>query len=307
MAGTPVSIIHSAHSVVSSTVWRRPCTLMALLLAALVVAGCSPTAMLNALAESDTSRSATDIAYGRDPRQRRDVYVPAKQGAPYPVVLFFYGGSWNSGARADYRFVGEALASRGVLAIIADYRLYPQVRYPEFLDDCAQAAAWTFTNVRAQGGDSARIYVAGHSSGAYNAAMLALDPRWLAKAGASPKAFAGFIGLAGPYDFLPIGNLDVRPVFFHPDSPPDSQPMLYAGPGSRRSFLAAPESDDIVDPERNTHQLADKLAANGVAVTYNSYPRVSHVTLIGAMGRPLRWLAPVLDDIDAFIGADKAP
>ena len=278
-----------------------------MLLATLVLAGCSPAGVLNALAEPDASRSVTGIAFGSDPRQQLDVYVPARQGGPYPVVLFFYGGSWNSGARADYRFVGEALASRGVLAIIADYRLYPQVRYPEFLDDGAQAAAWTIANVRSRGGDPGRIYVMGHSSGAYNAAMLALDPRWLAKAGASTRAFAGFIGLAGPYDFLPIGNPDVMPVFFHPDSPPDSQPILYAGPGSPRSFLAAPQSDDLVDPERNTHQLAAKLAANGVQVTYKSYPRVGHVTLIGAMGRPLRWLAPVLDDIDEFIRSDGKP
>lgn len=260
--------------------------------------------MLNALAESDASRPATGIAYGSDPRQQLDVYVPAQQGAPYPVVLFFYGGTWNSGARADYRFVGEALASRGVLAIIPDYRLYPQVRYPEFLDDCALAAVWTIANVRVHGGDPARIYVAGHSSGAYNAAMLALDPRWLAKAGVSTNVFAGFIGLAGPYDFLPIENRDARPVFFYPDTPPDSQPILYAGRGSPRSFLAAPQSDDIVDPERNTHQLANKLAANGVAITYKSYRGVGHVTLIGAMGRPLRWLAPVLHDIDEFIQSD---
>jgi len=168
----------------------------------------------------------------------------------------------------------------------------------------ALAAAWTLANVRARGGDPERIYVAGHSSGAYNAAMLALDPRWLAKAGVSTKAFAGLIGLAGPYDFLPVQNPDARPVFFYPDSPPDSQPILHAGRGSPRSFLAAPQNDDIVNPERNTHQLAAKLAANGVAVTYKSYPRVSHVTLIGAMGRPLRWLAPVLDDIDEFIRSD---
>jgi acetyl esterase/lipase len=223
------------------------------------------------------------------------------------VVLFFFGGSWNSGARADYRFVGEALASRGVLAVIADYRLYPQVRYPEFLDDSAQAAAWTMANAAAHGGDPRRIYVMGHSAGAYNAAMLAFDPRWLAKVGASNGMLAGFIGLAGPYDFLPIENRDVRPVFSYPDSPPDSQPILYANPGSPRSFLAAPQSDDLVDPERNTHRLARQLAANGVAVTYKSYPGVGHVTLIAAMARPLRWLAPVLDDIDEFIRSDGKP
>jgi acetyl esterase/lipase len=281
--------------------------LLALLMAALAVAGCSPVGALNALAEPDASRRVTGIAYGSDPRQRLDVYVPAKRTGPYPVVLFFFGGSWNSGARADYGFVGEALASRGVLTVIADYRLFPQVRYPEFLEDSAQAAAWIGAQVQTYGGDRGRIYVMGHSAGAYNAAMLALDPRWLAKAGASATMFAGFIGLAGPYDFLPIENREVRPVFFYPDSPPDSQPILYANPGSPRSFLAAPGSDDLVDPERSTHQLARKLAANGVAVTYRSYPNVGHVTLIGAMSRPLRWLAPVLDDIDEFIRSDGKP
>ena len=277
---------------------------LAALIAAMLVAACSPVTVLNALAESNASVSVTGIAYGTDPRQKLDIYVPAKQQGPFPVVLFFFGGSWNSGDRADYRFVGEALASRGILAVIADYRLYPQVRYPEFLDDSAHAAAWVLANAPAHGGDPRRIYVMGHSAGAYNAAMLALDPRWMAKAGASTSAFAGFIGVAGPYDFLPISNPDVKPVFFFPDSPPDSQPILYAGPDSPRSFLAAPESDHLVNPERNTHQLADKLAAAGIAVTYKRYPRVSHITLIGTMGRPLRWLAPVLDDVDAFIRSD---
>ncbi len=278
--------------------------IFALLLAALVLAGCSPVTVLNALAESDASRVLAGIAYGSDPRQKLDVYIPTKGHAPFPVVLFFYGGSWNGGSRTDYRFVGEALASRGILVVIADYRVYPQVRYPEFLDDSAAAAAWTLANLRAHGGDPERFYIMGHSAGAYNAAMVALDPRWLAKVGATPTVFAGFIGLAGPYDFLPIENTDVQPVFFYPNSPPDSQPILYAGLGSPRSFLGAPVKDSIVNPERNTNQLADKLAANGVAVTYKRYPRVGHITLIGTMGRPLRWLAPVLDDVDAFIRAD---
>ena len=282
---------------------KRTYAVLAVLLAASLAAACSPVTILNVLAESDTIR-ITGIAYGSDPRQKLDVYVPANRAKPFPVALFLFGGAWNRGERADYKFVGDALAARGILVVVADYRLYPQVRYPEFLDDSARAAAWTIANARSHGGDPGRIYVMGHSAGAYNAAMLALDPRWMTKAGASPGAFAGFIGLAGPYDFLPIENPDVKPVFFHPDSPPDSQPIRYGGPGSPRSFLAAPESDSLVNPERNTHQLADKLAAAGVAVTYKRYSRVSHITLIGAMGRPLRWLAPVLDDVEAFIRAD---
>ena len=261
--------------------------------------------MLNALAES-AARIETDIAYGSGPRQKLDVYAPAAQTEPFPIVIFFFGGSWNSGSRSDYRFVGEALAARGMMAVIADYRLYPQVRYPEFLDDSAKAAVWAIANAPSRGGDPRRIFVMGHSAGAYNAAMLALDPRWMTKAGSSPKAFAGFIGLAGPYDFLPIENPDVKPVFFHPNSPPDSQPILYAGAASPRSFVAAAETDKVVNPERNARQLADKLSAAGVAVVYKRYPRVSHVTLIGTMARPLRWLAPVLDDVDAFVRGTTA-
>jgi acetyl esterase/lipase len=135
------------------------------------------------------------------------------------VVVFFYGGSWNSGSRVDYRFVGEALASRGIVTVVADYRLYPQVRYPLFLRDGARAVAWTKAHIREFSGNPQRLYVMGHSSGGYNAAMLALDGEWLAAVGMSPRDLRGWIGLAGPNDFLPIKNPEVRPVFYWPDSP----------------------------------------------------------------------------------------
>jgi acetyl esterase/lipase len=266
----------------------------------LCLMACSPVTVLNALGESGSSRKFTGIPYGIDPRQQLDVYVPLDDALVRPVVLFFFGGSWNSGNRGDYQFVGDALAAKGFVVVIADYRLYPQVRYPDFLFDSAQAAAWTFGHLGDYGGDAKRVYVMGHSAGAYNAAMLALDPRWLA----SRKSLAGLIGLAGPYDFLPVVNPDVRPVFFYPDSPADSQPILYADAHAPRSFLAAPENDRVVNPDRNTGQLAGKLRAEGVPVTYKRYSGVTHVTLIGALGRPLRWLAPVLDDITAFIHED---
>ncbi len=279
---------------------KRNYALLAAVAAVLLMTACSPLHVLNALAESAAS-ATTDIAYGSDPRQKLDVYAPTGRKGPFPVVLFFFGGSWNTGDRADYKFVAEAMAARGMMVVVADYRLYPQVRYPEFLEDAAAAAAWTVANARSHGGNPERIHVMGHSAGAYNAAMLALDPRWMTKAGSSPQVFAGFIGLAGPYDFLPIENPDVKPVFFHPNSPPDSQPILYAGTGSPRSFLAAPGNDKLVNPERNSRQLAEKLTAAGVAVTFKQYSNVNHVTIVGAMGRPLRWMAPVLEDVVAFI------
>ncbi len=289
----------------------KPLLITGLSAAALLcaLAACAPLATLNVLAAGDNSHSReNDVAYGPLPRQRLDIYRPAAMAPAggWPVVVFFYGGSWNSGARAQYGFVGTALASRGILALVADYRLYPEVRYPDFLADSAQALAWGLSHAAEQGGNPQRVFVMGHSAGGYNAAMLALDARWLTATGHTPRELAGFIGLAGPYDFLPMTNPDAQPVFFHPNYPPDTQPMAFAGAASPRSFLAAGRSDALVDPERNTAALAARLKAAGVPVSLQRYERANHITLIGAFGLPLRWLAPVLDDVAGFVQSAPA-
>ncbi|KNZ33515.1 MAG: esterase [Methylibium sp. NZG] len=270
-----------------------------------LLAACAPTATLNALAVRDAAAQTQGVAYGPLPRHGLDVYRPtqAAPAAGWPVVVFFYGGSWTNGERADYKFVGTALAARGVLTLVADYRLYPEVRYPDFLNDCALAAAYGLEQARALGGDPKRVFVMGHSAGAYNAAMLALDPRWLKGAGHSPSQLAGWIGLAGPYDFLPMTNRLTQPVFFHPNYPQGSQPVDYVGKTSPRAFVGAALSDNLVDPQRNSVALATKLQAAGAPVELRLYGRVNHVTLAAAFAWPLRWLAPVLDDVVAFIAA----
>lgn len=268
---------------------------------ATLLAACSPIKVLNALTPTSTFTKTSSLAYGDDPRQKLDIYRPVTALPDAPVVVFFYGGSWNSGSKDDYGFVGEALAARGIVVVIADYRLYPQVRYPRFLQDGAQAVAWAYQHSAEYGGDPRKLYVMGHSSGAYNAAMLALDPQWLAGVGLSPSVFKGWIGLAGPYDFLPIENRDVRPVFFYPDSPPDSQPINHVSQSAPPSLLIASVDDNLVNPKRNTGGLAKKLRAAGVPVEEFYFTRTSHATLVASMSRPLRWLAPVLDRVTAFI------
>ena len=272
----------------------------------MALAGCSGAGALNSLTPS-SAKLQTAVAYGSLQRQQLDIYRPAAlaPAGGWPVVVFFYGGSWNSGERADYQFVGEALASRGILTVVADYRLYPQVRYPDFLIDSASALGWGLDNAAHLGGNPKRVFVMGHSAGGYNAAMLALDPRWLAAGDHSPSELAGWIGLAGPYDFLPARNPDVQPVFFHPNYPPHSQPIDFIRADAPRTFLAAPAKDTVVNPERSTQQLAEKLAAAGALVELRSYERARHVTLIGAFAWPLRFIAPVLDDVVAFI--ESAP
>lgn len=284
------------------TLSRR--TLAALGLLPLLQA-CSPLRVINALVPNGTHRFTADQAYGPDARQRLDVYQPDPPVVDAPIVVFFYGGSWSSGRRQDYRFVGEALASRGIVTLVADYRLSPQVRYPVFVQDSALALRWAVDRAANLGASPQRVFAVGHSAGAYNAAMLALDPRWLGAVALAPERLAGWVGLAGPYDFLPIGVPEVRVAFEWPQTPADSQPLFHArrsGPGRvPRTLLLAARNDTLVDPRRNTQALASALGQQGIAVELELLEGVSHTTLIGAMAAPLRGLAPVLDRVSAFI------
>ncbi len=276
---------------------------------AALVSGCSGAQLLDRLVAHDTYRGPTGVPYGPDPRHRLDVYQPATGTAPggAPVVLFFYGGNWTRGERADYRFVGEALAANGIIAVVADYRLSPQVPYDGLLADCALALQWTLSHAASLGGDPERVMVMGHSAGAYNAAMLALDPRWLAPLGLAPSRLAGWIGLAGPYDFLPIVDPEVQVAFGWPQTPASSQPLFYAAAKAPRTLLLAGRSDTVVNNQRNTLGLATRLRAAGTAVDVRIFDHIGHITTVAALARPLDWLAPVLPTVVAFVRGEPLP
>jgi len=266
-----------------------------------LLTACSGVDLLNAIVPSDTYRRTEGVAYGPDARQLLDVYQPRENLENAPMVVFFYGGSWSSGERGDYRFVGEALASQGIVAVVADYRLSPSFRYPAFVQDSASAVRWAFDHAALYGADSRRIFVMGHSAGAYNAAMVALDARWLAAVGLSPARLAGWIGLAGPYDFLPIGDPHTRVAFNWPETSPDSQPLRYVSPASPPALLLAPLHDSVVNPQRSTAAMAQRLRASGVRVESALLDGVSHVTLVASMAWVLRSRAPVLARVSGFV------
>jgi acetyl esterase/lipase len=265
--------------------------------------------LLNGLSGLRGHAGPRDQAYGPLERQRFDVYQPggpvgaADRANGPPLIIFFYGGSWSMGERADYRFVGQALAARGCVVMVVDYRLYPEVRYPGFLEDSAKAAAWGLAHARELGADPRRVFLFGHSAGAYNVAMLSLDPRWLRAEGHSPDELAGWIGLAGPYNFLPIGDPGVRRVFDWPATSPDTQPIHHVDDLVRPvpAFLGAAASDKVVYPDQNTLPLAAALRARGTPLTLRVYEHVNHALLVGALAWPLTGFAPVLDDTAAFI------
>ena len=270
---------------------------------ALAAAGCSPVQILNSFAPS---RLAADgVAYGDGPRQVLDVYVPAGAG-PFPVVMFLYGGGWTSGDRAMYRFVGGALAEKGFVTVIPDYRLFPEVRFPAFLQDNAAALRWTRDTVGRYGGAAGPIFLIGHSAGAYDAAMLALDPQWLAGVGLDHRAdLRGTVGLAGPYDFLPLNTDELREIFGPADQLARTQPINFVDGTAAPMLLLAGNKDTTVDPG-NTLRLAARIQQTGGVVQDRLYPGIQHEEIVGAIGVPLRFLAPTLRDCVAFMGGPQA-
>ena len=274
--------------------------LLAPTLLATLLAACSPVGVLNALAPSSGIMLLQGLAYAPGPRHRLDVYAPTALGTRRAVVLFFYGGGWEEGSRAEYRFVGAALARHGLVAVIPDYRLYPHVRFPAFMHDAAAAFSWTAANIADFGGNPRRIFIMGHSAGAQIAALLALDTRYLDDAGADPGDIAGVIGLAGPYDFLPLRTPTLQAIFGSEDEWPLSQPINYVTSEAPPFFLAAGTADKTVYPF-NTEHLAARLRRDGVPVAEKLYPGLGHKLLIGGFAGVLTPLLPVRRDVFDFI------
>ncbi len=275
----------------------------ALLLLALLLAGCGALGTFDALVPKDggTSLAARDTAYGPDKRQKLDVYLPDDVKTNRKLVVFVYGGSWNSGSKNDYSFVGRALAARGFVAVLFDYRLVPEIRYPVFVQDTAKAVAWAHAHARDYGADPSRLYLMGHSAGAYNAVMTALAPEFLRAEGLSPGAIRAVAALSGPYDFLPLDGPETREAFKGVRDLPATQPINRA----RTSTTTPPMlllhglDDDFVYP-RNSKKLAAALRASGHAVEEKYYPGIDHTGTLLAIARPLRNNAPVLDDVSTF-------
>lgn len=280
---------------------RRTVTFGLASLCAAALAACSPVNLLNAAIPSGGYRKTSGLAYGSDPLQELDVYVPvaAAPGETRPVVVFFYGGSWQSGGRGNYLFVAQALTSRGYVAVLPDYRKYPETAFPGFVDDAAAAVRWTRDHAHEFGGDPARLFVMGHSAGAHLAALIATDPRYLESQSMSKADLRGMIGLAGPYDFLPIKDrklLDVFPA----STRPDSQPINFVTGHEPPMFLAAGTADTMVDPG-NTDRLAAMLRKHGDSVEVKHYDGFGHIRIVSALALPLRGHSTVLADVSAFI------
>lgn len=268
----------------------------------MLLAACSPVNLLNAMVPGHGYTVQRDIAYGEHARQRLDIYLPTERTAgPNPVVVFFYGGGWEAGDKKDYRFVGEALSSHGITVVIPDYRVYPEVVFPAFVDDAAAAVAWTRTHINHYAGDHKQLFLAGHSAGAHIASLLALNPDYLKKYALTPDNINGVIGLAGPYDFLPLKSDTLKTIFGPEQERWRSQPINFVKGNNPPMLLMVGERDLTVWP-RNSYRLADKITEQGGQVTLLKFPDQGHAAMVAKLAKPLRGngalLQPILDFID---------
>lgn len=234
-----------------------------------------------------------------------DVYAPKGTFAA-PVVVFFYGGSWEDGKRRWYRYVGDALASNGIVTMIPDYRKFPEVRFPAFMHDAARAVAWAAAHAREFGGDPGRLFVMGHSAGGQIAALLAADKRYLAAVGMRPRDLAGMIGLAGAYAFLPF--VEDEPQIFGDDAHGryDSQPVNFVD-GDEPPMLLLQGADDGEVPPSNAEAMAERAEAMDGDAVLKIYPGVGHSSILLSLARGHASELPTLDDILAFIAHPPAP
>lgn len=253
---------------------------------------------LPAAMDGGTVKLGDGIAYANGPRHKLDIYGPEQRGGPAPVVFFIYGGGWSRGERSDYQFVGRALAARGFITVIADYRLVPEVRFPDFLYDSAGALRWVEDNIALYGGDPSRLFLAGHSAGAYNAVMLALDSSYRKQFGVTMPIRA-VAALSGPYDFYPFEYGEVQEAFGYAPNPEGTQPINLITSDAPPMYLATGTTDPIVRVQ-NTNHFADKLRSQGIWVTTQYYEGFGHMEPVIAMGALWRWRMPVLEDMVSF-------
>ena len=275
-------------------------------LALLTLIGCSPAGLLNGVSriagDGGVRVAVRGAAFGADPRQKLDVYLPDNMpaGSRLPVVIFFYGGGWVDGDRGDYAFAGRAFAAQGFVALVADYRLVPQVLFPAFIEDGALAVKWARDNAARFGGDPARISLAGHSAGAYIAAMLSLDRHYLTNIGVDPGIIRAAALLSGPYDFYPFTDQRSRDALGAWPRPAETQPISFASADAPPMLLMHGTADTVVRPY-NSKQLATKLTALGAPVELRLYPGKSHIDTIKSLSPAFRGSTPALADSIAFL------
>lgn len=278
---------------------RSSCFLVMVVLSSMLLSACSVFDVVNAFNPDSASSVEQDVVYGDHSRQSLDVYSPLLPADDAVTIVFFYGGGWDSGNRTNYEFVARKLAAMGHFVVIPDYRLYPEVTFPEFVKDAALATAYVLKRPM-KTGQGKPVFLMGHSAGAQIAMLVAMDNRYLTELGHGTDELAGVIGLAGPYDFLPITSPRLNKIFPTPSAQHDSQPINFIDNGDPPVFLAHGDQDKRVWL-KNSVNMAEAISGVGGRVTLKVYPGITHTGMIKPFIPFMNDDTGLLDDIVYFI------
>lgn len=247
--------------------------------------------------DQGTVRVAQGVSFGPEARNKLDVWAPAgtAKDAKLPVVVFLYGGGWHWGERDHYGFAARALAAQGFVVVVPDYRLYPQVRFPAFVEDSAAAVRWVQGNIAGYGGEPSQVAVAGHSAGAYNTLMLALDRQWL-----GDRPIQAAISISGPADFYPFTNQNARNALGNAPDPLQTQPITFVRKDAPPILLIHGASDTLVRIRNSERLLAQQQAAGG-KIELLRLEGGSHNDPLIALSPLFRSRYPVLTRAAAFL------
>ena len=291
-----------------------PRKLFAVTLALIALIACTPAALestglsaVSANAGLEGINRVADLTYGPLERQKLDVYQPKNAKTARPVIVFTYGGGFKSGSKNEYGFVAEAFSSLGYVTVIFDYRLYPQATWPAYLEDGAQAVAWVGKEIGKYGGDPNRILIAGHSAGAYIAAMLAVNPEYLRAANVPDGTIKAALTFSGAYEFWNANRkanggfigADIQEVMGPAETAPQTQPINYVEKNAPPFVIVHGTDDGLLEPAQ-AKAMKKKLEAAKVSVIYLEYP-MAHATTILAMAKPLRGLGSTFVDVRAAL------
>jgi len=246
-----------------------------------------------------------DIAYGNHSRHRLDVYRPVVKTRKTPIVVFLYGGGWDSGEKEFYGFVGSAFASIGCIAVIPDYRLYPEVRYPEFMKDATHSYNWAVQNLTKGEPAHSPVFISGHSAGAHIGALLCYDPQYLDTLHPKVPSPQGFIGLSGPYGFDPTTHHRSRHIFVDAQNAAQVQPVNQVRKGAPPAILMHGAKDTTVKTQ-NAYRMRDRLSEAGSYAHAIEYEGIGHTGLVLTLARLSRHRASVLERIAEFINSQSA-
>ncbi len=274
----------------------------AVALASFVMAGCTQVGVdiANLPAKLSNTERVTQVTYGDQANQSLDIYIPEKAAADNqrPVLVFFYGGRWTDGNKEMYQFVGETFAQQGYVVVIPDYRKYPEVKFPTFVEDGAQAVAWTFNNIQSYFGNTDKLFLMGHSAGAHIAGLVTAAPEYLNAHQLEPDIIDAFAGLAGPYDFVPEED-DLIDMFGPEEQFPEITVTHYIQGDEPPMLLLWGEDDELVG-RRNMDLLSQEIKAKGGKVETKTYPDTGHVDMVSSLVWFLPTKAPIVQDVSEF-------